>query len=247
MSPSSSIVAEVIDFVSVMLQLMEDRRWDDLEDFALSDPNTFTLISRALPSCEEFSGMSILHAMVRYNPPTCLLDKMIRLHPEALSVRDCLGRTPLHVAAGSEISPRSIKLMVIKYPEACTLQDEDLRTPLHIACDSSCELFEDDEEVRGSPDIDTIRVLIAGSLDAVAWEDIDEMNAVEYAILSDADMKVVTLLQKATQRVQKKKMTESSHTTGCSPTKIPIGITFRPEVSTIGMVSGRKDHNLVCA
>ena len=58
---------------------------------------------------------------------------------------------------------------------------------------------------RDPPSLDTVRVLLSGSLDSVILEDIDEMNAVEYALVSDADIEVVNLLQRATQRVMKKK------------------------------------------
>ncbi|KAL7535730.1 hypothetical protein ACHAWF_005250, partial [Thalassiosira exigua] len=60
-------------------------------------------------------------------------------------------------------------------------------TPLHFACDTTCQLFEDDQAApRGPPNLTTVRILLAGSLDAVIMEDVDEMNPIEYAILSDA-------------------------------------------------------------
>ena len=73
------------------------------------------------------------------------------------------------------------------------------------ACDASCELFEENNEssLRGPPSRDTVCVLLSGSLDAVVLEDADEMNAVEYALLSDAPIEVVTLLQKAMRRVMR--------------------------------------------
>ena len=37
--------------------------------------------------------------------------------------------------------------------------------------------------------------LLAGSLDAVTLEDVNDMNTVEYALISDAPIEVITLLQ----------------------------------------------------
>jgi len=46
------------------------------------------------------------------------------------------------------------------------------------------------------------------------------MNAVEYALVSDADIEVVNLLQRATQRVMKKKNPSRSSAPPQQPTSI---------------------------
>jgi ankyrin repeat protein len=163
--------------------------------------------------------MTLLHACVRFDPPLSVLLKIIHLHPEALRKEDCIGRTPLHVAAGSGASFFVMKVLTTMYPGACNVQDEDGRTPLHFACDSSCELFEGDEECssRGPPNLDTVRVLLAGSLEAVTLEDAEEMNAVEYAILSNAPIEVVIFLQKAMRRVMEMKKSKMVSSPRSSP------------------------------
>lgn len=199
-------VADVMNYLSFLLSLIESKDWIKFEEVALQNAKTFKMISKSIAECEDFNGMTLLHACVRYDPPINVLVQMIKLYPQALTGEDCLGRTPLHVAAGSGASPQVLKLLTVNYPEACNIQDEDGRTPLHFACDTSCEMFEDEQSTpRGPPSLDTVRVLLSGSLEAVTLEDVDEMNAVEYAIVSDAGMDVVNLLQRATQRVMKKK------------------------------------------
>ena len=195
------------DLLSYLLGLIEAKDWDGFEDFALKNHDTFRLISKSIQECEEFSSMTLLHACVRYNPPLKLLDTMVQLDPHALRGEDCVGRTPLHVAAGAGASPPVVELLVRNYSEACSIQDLDGRTPLHLACDASCELFEDDADglPRGPPSLDNVKFLLAGSLDAATLEDVDEMNAVELAILSDAPYEVVELLQRATQKVLKRR------------------------------------------
>lgn len=49
-----------------------------------------------------------------------------------------LGRTPLHIAAGSRTSPSLIKLLAYAHPAACDDTDNYGKTPLHYACDNSC-------------------------------------------------------------------------------------------------------------
>lgn len=203
---NTELADSIMNYVSFLLSLIESQDWDQFEDVALSNTKTFKLVSRSISECKEFNGMTLLHACARFNAPINILKQMIELYPLALEGEDCVGRTPLHVASGSGASPWVLKLLVTHYPQACTIQDEDGRTPLHLACDTSCELFEDDCTPRDPPSLDTIKVLLTGSLSAVTLEDLDEMNAVEYAIISDASMDVVRLLQKASQRVMKKKI-----------------------------------------
>ena len=146
----------------------------------------------------------MLHAIVRNDPPITLLSEMIKLHPSALFATDCLGRNALHVAAGSCASLDTIKLLVMAYPNACNIQDGDGRTALMIACDSSCVMFQDTNIERGPPDFQVIRTLLSGSKQSVLLEDCDETDAIECAILSDASVEVVKLLQKVKQNQVKK-------------------------------------------
>jgi len=224
---NNNMLADAMNYLSYLLGLIELQDWSKFEEVALSNPQTFKMISKSIGDCAEFNGMTLLHACVRFNPPLPILKKMIQIYPRALVGEDCLGRTPLHVAAGSGVSPSIIKLLTVNYPEACNIQDEDGRTPLLFACDTSCELFEDEgggdmnsQPSRDPPSLDTVRVLLSGSLDSVILEDVDEMNAVEYALVSDADIEVVNLLQRATQRVMKKKNPSRSSAPPQQPTSI---------------------------
>ena len=136
--------------------------------------------------------MTLLHAAVKCNPPLELVLDMIEICPELTAARDCLGRTPLHVAAGSGAAPSLIKILVHVYPAACDVQDADGKTPLHFACDSSCVLFADDTKKESStpksPCHDVICALLSGSLAAATIEDADEMNPIENAIMSSASL-----------------------------------------------------------
>ena len=126
---------------------------------------------------------------------------------------DCLNRTPLHVAAGCKASSLLIKLIARAYPAACVVQDEEGKTPLHFACDSSCVLFEDqvnvDDENDASisnqdpPNHKSIVALLSISLHATTLEDVEEMSPLEHAIMSNASLKTVKLLQAATRKGHK--------------------------------------------
>ena len=115
-----------------------------------------------------------------------------------------MNRTPLHIAAGTRANLSTIQLLADAYPAACATLDEGGKTPLHLACDSACELFEGDEGCdRDPPSYDVVLTIINAWLSAVPWEDKDGTSALEFAILSDAPIKVVRLLQAATCKVNR--------------------------------------------
>ena len=152
--------------------------------------------------------MTLLHAIVKYDPPLDIVARMIEFCPDMPAAADCLRRTPLHVAAGSRASASLIKLLAHAHPAACDAQDVEGKTPLHFSCDSSCVLFEDDFHERGStprqsPNHEAVAVLLSYAVHAVAMEDDEDMTPLEYAIQSDASLETVKLLEDETRQATK--------------------------------------------
>ena len=193
------------------LKLLIRRDWDTLRSTVLSDPALFRNICSAIAACSELNGMTILHAALRFNPPLDIVAQMIRICPYLTAATDCLKRTPLHVAAGCKASATLIKRIARSYPVACVVQDAEGKTPLHLACDSSCVLFEDQNDNVDENDASTsnqesalnhksIIALLSISLHATTLEDDEEMSPLEHAIMSNASLKTVKLLQAATRK-----------------------------------------------
>ena len=158
--------------------------------------------------------MTFLHAIVRQHPPLTVVDELVRILPDLPSRVDVLNRTSLHVACGVGASVQIIKYLVIAYPPACKIQDHDGRTPLHFCCDVDCRLFEGDCLRRDPPSFSVVHALLSGSISAASMEDEDEMSPLEYAITSDAEVKVVKLLQKAAQKHMKQVAAEKKTSCG---------------------------------
>ncbi len=204
MISSTTIDENLLQKIATLLGVIASKRWSVFQQIALNNEQIFHLVSDILTKCiDRFNGMTLLHACCRHEPPVEIIAQMIKLRPELVSAQDCLGRTPLHIAAGCAAHPYVIKTLAHADPSTCTVQDEDMRTPLHLACDRHCNLFEEDSEDENGrePSYDAVRALLSESLEAAVLEDEDEMNPVEYAIISNADIKLVKLLQKATQKV----------------------------------------------
>eukprot|EP00984_Skeletonema_dohrnii_P014610 scaffold6153_cov71-Skeletonema_dohrnii-CCMP3373.AAC.2 len=193
---------EVLESVSYLLGLIDARKWDTFRSYALEpSPAHFRARTDVIAQIPEFNGMTLLHAALKCDSPPELVLDMIAIWPDLLAARDCLGRTPLHVAAGSAADPRLIKILAHVCPVACDVQDVDGKTPLHFACDSSSVLFQDDHNNESAttrpPCHDAICALLSESLAAATIEDADEMSPLEHAIMSNASLKTVKLLQNA--------------------------------------------------
>lgn len=223
-------IDNIVNYVAIVLDLIHCQEWTELGK-VLSQQKLLKVISEHIQKCDEYNGMTLLHAVVRYNPPMHILDAIILAHGDALGGQDCVGRTPLHVACGSGAHYQIITRLVIAFPRACDLQDEDGRLPLHLACDTECALFEGDVTPRAPPHIDVVKVLLSGSLQAVLVEDKDEMNPIEYAIISNLSMRIVRLLQKSSMIVRMKeaeaktikgKVASKSSTTKKEDKPIPV-------------------------
>ncbi|KAL7455741.1 hypothetical protein ACHAWC_007977 [Mediolabrus comicus] len=196
-------VDQLMNYVETLLDLIHNRQWDELEECA-EQRALFKMISEHIQQSEEFNGMTLLHAVIKYNPPIQVLESMIQAHSDAIRGQDCLGRTPLHVACGTGSDSSIIRMLARAYPEACDVQDVDGRTPLHLACDYECVLFEGDQTPKSPPSIGVVRALLSGSLKPVLIEDEDEMSPIEYALVSEADMEVIKLLQLASMTLRRR-------------------------------------------
>mmetsp|Transcript_24328 Transcript_24328/g.50954 ORF Transcript_24328/g.50954 Transcript_24328/m.50954 type:complete len:259 (+) Transcript_24328:42-818(+) len=202
-SSSTSLGANALSYLTSLLNIIQTQNWDAFDEIAIQNPRAFQALSDIISSTNEFNGMSFLHAIVREHPPLKTVADVIRLSPDSPRACDCLNRTPLHVAAGIGASPQVISYLCMVHPKACIIQDEDGKTPLHLACDIECKLFEGQPARQDPPTLEVIRALLSASFAAASVEDEDEMSPLEYAILSNANIRVIKLLQKAAQKFMK--------------------------------------------
>jgi len=198
-------------YIKLILYYIESKNWDAFEKLVVSSAQTFRSTSRRISAMNELNGMTLVHCCAYYDPPLGLLERMVKIMPSSLSERDALGRTPLHIAVGGGAGVDSISFLVASCPRSCGCQDIDGRTPLHFACDSSSQLFEDDDHVRRDPpSYSLVQILLSGCGDSAALEDGEGMNAIEYALISEADMRTIRLLQRATQRQVRREKEEET-------------------------------------
>ena len=223
----------VLNPVAILLGLVKSKDWQMIRTLmAFSSPDCFFNLAWSISLFSELNlkGMTLLHFIARDNPPLDIVGNIIKICPEMVAARDEFGRTPLHIAAaGSEVSPILLKLIARAYPAACDAQDEDGKTPLHYVCDTSSSfvLFADDiaddddgpsspPQHQEAPKHEAIVALLSESLNAAAIEDDDGMSPLEHAIMCNASLKTVKLLQASARKSLRSRARSASPNLGTS-------------------------------
>ena len=127
----------------------------------------------------------------------------------SLNLRNFDGKSALFLAIEHSRAKMIEKLMEFK--DMIDFRSSDTlfgNTPLHMACDRNCVLFEGSVNSNDAPRYDVVNSLLSVSPSSVTLEDADEMTAIEYALLSSGDLRVVKMLQRASQKVLRKKHAE---------------------------------------
>ncbi len=199
----------MFESIGDILELIVDQEWDGFRSSALLDRDIFHHLDSAVSSCSQLNGMTVLHAVVRYNPPLDLVGQIIQYCPDMPAAQDCVGRTPLHVATGSGASAGLLNILAHAYPEACDVQDDGGKTPLHFACDSACILFAEDNNNDGArqpPNHDAVSILLAYSFHASILRDDEGMSPRDLAIRSNARGSTVRLLCYCRELVRRRQL-----------------------------------------
>jgi ankyrin repeat protein len=213
MTTSSKVL---LDPVGILLGLTKSEDWKMLRTLiAVSSPDCFRAIASSIPSISEpgLNGTTILHAIVRHNPPLDIVGIIIMLCPDMPASRDGLGWTPLHIAACSNASPLLLKFIARAYPAACDAQDEEGKTPLHFVCEPCSILSEDDRSSKpqeASIHHEAVVALLSESMHAATMEDDEEMTPLEHAIMNGASLKTVKLLQSAAAKTLRSRARSTS-------------------------------------
>jgi len=100
---SMAITKSEASSLMLVLKLIERNDWAKLNSVFLQ-AEKFQTIAALVNESSSFNGMTLLHAVCRFNPPSSVVRNMILLCPDDAKARDCLNRTALHVATGTGAS-----------------------------------------------------------------------------------------------------------------------------------------------
>jgi len=132
----------------------------------------------------------LLHLALRFDAPLSIISQLTHVINNSASHRDAEGRLPLHVAISKVSQLSVISHVLMLNPRACTSVDNQGSTPLHICFDENVM-----HAFKASQFRELVRTLVQSSPESLAIEDRSSICPIERAILSDAPLKVVLLMQ----------------------------------------------------
>mmetsp|Transcript_17616 Transcript_17616/g.25491 ORF Transcript_17616/g.25491 Transcript_17616/m.25491 type:complete len:266 (-) Transcript_17616:195-992(-) len=150
--------------------------------------------------------LNIMHTACCLHPPVDIVMLLNNKFPSSNSHPNQMGQYPIHLAAEWGASPRVIDYLVNTDPLLASLQDKCGKTPLHYFCQHYAENNPsmDKIELRESM-FKVINTLSQAAPLSLVMEDFEGFNAVEYALESDTDNRVVRRLQKNCENFWKEK------------------------------------------
>jgi hypothetical protein len=180
-----------------IVQCLCKRQWSLLEavltsefrsSIAIDDPSLPTVVTADM----------IIHCAVRARAPLSVITLLASLYPQSLCSPDMMGRYPIHVAAKWASNPSIIAYLVKTNPSVVGAPDSDGKTPMHYVGECYVENHsgdspQDTEQSMG----EVVDILRLAAPHSVNLEDNDEMNAVEYALINNASMRVIKKMQRA--------------------------------------------------
>ena len=126
-----------------------------------------------------------------------------------------MGRHPLHIACAWGNSPETIKFLVNSYPDAAMIQDADGKCAIHHLCHTFKRHFQGaSSNLFNDSMLDTVKILYAAAPMSFIVDDDDGKNALEYAIDSELDLKIIKAMQRACRdvwREMKEKSRDKPH------------------------------------
>lgn len=190
-------------------KLASKRRWSDLLRALDSLPLGASQVSR-----DDFQGHVLLHHVVSDDPPVDVVNRLIEVYPEALTVGGMSGALPLHCAVMYGSGDGVVAALVEARVESAMERDAEGRTALHLAVCKACDALgsedgtgKEEREKERRRALAVVEILCRNSsVDAVDMVDGNGLTPIDVAVSREEgeDCPVTILLRNrsATRRTR---------------------------------------------
>lgn len=190
---------------SDLSNLLVQRKWSEIINVIARNPDALT--------ASDFEE-SLFHKICRFQPPLEVIEFIVNISRKIASIKNNFEQFPLHVAAQNGALPEVIGYLCKLNPKASGSQDRKGKTPLHLASESYMKKYTHAKK-RKIPAEEayflTTKILVRSSPNTVNIEDHEGMSALEYALDNNVALKVIRVLQKASEKEWKKKVKLEKH------------------------------------
>jgi len=184
-----------------LTELISEGQWATIDALLAptsSAPSSSTEILIDDPShTHALTSNVIIHFASRAQAPLSIIALLSRKFPESLSSTDAAGRYPVHVAAKWGATPDVIQFLLKTNISFAGVPDNSGRTPLHYVGEHYLTNYNSLKYDRDQAQLYVVKMLKMVAPRSVNIEDEEGMNAIEYALESDASLIVIKAMQRA--------------------------------------------------
>jgi hypothetical protein len=175
------------------VRLIAKRNWAEIENILLSSS-----IDWAGDGQKGIIGEdSIVHFALRYRAPLNIIKLLAKRYPLCITRPDATGKFACHVAAKYGAEPMVMEYLVRNNKHAAGVQDPLGKAPIHYVGEFYASNYGDS---KGSGVLEKMFQVVCLLKDVAPQsfnlEDNEGMNAIEYAIENDTDIKIIKTMQR---------------------------------------------------
>ena len=176
-----------------LARLISLQLWHQVENTLFSTPVELIEIDDRMAITKE----NILHFTCRFDAPQSAIELIASKYPKSLHTPDNIGRYPIHVASKYGASPEVIQFLICENFAASGVPDDTGKTPIHYAAQYYSRGSHGSVKEMNENMLQVVRLLKASAPESFNLEDNQECNAIEYALESNVDIKVIKAIQRA--------------------------------------------------
>lgn len=191
---TASRAQHLVESPMTLAQLISMQRWHQVETMLTSRPIELIVIDDRMAITQD----NILHFACRFNAPLSIIKLIASKYLKSLFSADAIGRFPIHVACKYGASPLVIHFLICENFQASGVPDDSGKAPIHYVA----QYYARNHPTGPTKDthesmLQVVKLFKASAPESFNLEDNEECNAIEYALESNCDIKVVKAMQRA--------------------------------------------------
>ena len=176
-----------------LTRLISTRNWSEIENILTSG----SIGSFEIDDAKVISESCIVHFALRHGAPLYIVQLLALKFPRCLTTPDPTGKYTCHVACKYGAMFPVVEYLVHNNIHLAGVQDPSGKAPIHYVGEFY-STFNERPSVREMNDdmLRVVHILREAAPESFILEDIHGCNAIEYAIGSDADIKIIKTMQR---------------------------------------------------
>ena len=194
-STTQPIVSTQLPTMTVA-RLISKREWLHLVNILSDEKQRIPIDEPNIP--HPVTEDIVIHFAVRFQAPLQIVSFLANLYPQSLEQSDATGRFPVHVASKWGAAPDVIHFLIRSNPVAAGIQDDLGKTPMHYVAEFYAKNYNRRNILPVNESmLQVVQLLKTAAPKSVNLEDHEGVNAIEYALESNTDLKVIRSMQRA--------------------------------------------------